>query len=138
MASAWVAISGTDPDPNNRRVTLQRILDWLAPESPADVEDGIDAFATNLLTANPNPFTPATEISFALNDDAAAEKVRMEVYDLAGRRVASLFDGTLPAGPHRMVWNGRNESGESAESGIYFARLTTAEGVRSEKLVLLK
>lgn len=138
MASAWVAISQTDPDPNNARVTLQRILDWLAPETPAGVEDGVGAGVANLVTANPNPFGMATEISFALTGAAAAEKVRMEVYDLAGRRVASLFEGTLPTGEHRMVWNGRNEGGSAVESGIYFARLTTNEGVRSEKLVLLK
>ena len=52
--------------------------------------------------------------------------------------VAKVVDGVLTPGVHVQSWNGRNADGTTANSGVYFARLTTREGSRSAKLIMLK
>jgi hypothetical protein len=81
-------------------------------------------------SAYPNPFNPATTIPFELTQ---AGQVRMSVFDLLGRERAVLCDRILPAGEHAATVNGSTWS-----SGIYFARLQTAEGSRTVRIVLEK
>jgi len=87
------------------------------------------------LAAAPNPFNPSTTFSFEL---AAAARVELAVYDLAGRRVATLLDGHGNAGPQRIDWSGRGDDGGRLPSGAYLARLVTERGVSSRKVVLAK
>lgn len=65
----------------------------------------------------PNPFNPSTTISFAIPRDAA---VRLEIFDVMGRKVRTLLDGRRPLGHHSIAWNGRSDSGEDVSSGVYF------------------
>ena len=83
----------------------------------------------------PNPFNPATRISFAL---PRAGAVSLRVYDVSGRLVATLVDGSLRSGEHRVTWRGEDENGSPVSSGIYFYRLRTADGVETRSMVLLK
>jgi len=61
------------------------------------------------------------QLRFALDQPT---EVRLEVFDVAGRRVATLVDGTRGVGEHEVAWSGTASAG-SARSGVYFARLTT-------------
>jgi flagellar hook assembly protein FlgD len=83
----------------------------------------------------PNPFNPLTRIEYAL---AEPGRVVVRVYNLAGRRVATLVDGTVGAGGHTAVWDGATDSGDRAASGVYFIRMEAGGFRGSEKLVLLK
>lgn len=139
MAVALNAVSETDPDPNNIATVLERILDWLAPAALEDVEDASASLLSSRIDgARPNPFNPRTEIVISLSASGAAGPVSLEIYDLEGRKVASLFEGQLDAGTHRLTWDGLTDKGEAVRSGVYFGSLTTKEGKHSEKLVLLK
>ena len=73
------------------------------------------AGAVTLGANEPNPFRASTAIRFAL---PAASHVRLEVFDALGRRVATLVDGPLEAGPHTRTWDG-----DAAGSGLYVVRL---------------
>ena len=75
----------------------------------------------HLAQNNPNPFTSTTTIGFDVPNDAG--HVRLDVYDIAGRKVRTLQDGQLSPGRHVRIWNGRHESGGAAPAGIYFYRL---------------
>lgn len=83
----------------------------------------------------PNPFNPVTQIGFAL---ARPEAVELAVYDVAGRRVATLARGVVAAGEHRVIWDGRTDQGGAAPSGSYRYVLRTASGRLSRSMVLLK
>jgi hypothetical protein len=83
----------------------------------------------------PNPFNPQTLISF---DMPAAGNARLEVYSLAGRRVATLVDGEVGAGRHEEIWQGRDDTGRTVPSGVYFYRLQTKDFSDSKRMVLLK
>lgn len=85
------------------------------------------------LSAGPNPFTDGTEIGFML---ASPARIDLRIYDLAGREVRQLTDGSsLQAGVHRMGWDGKQSGGREVPAGIYFARLRGAGAERSLTLV---
>jgi flagellar hook assembly protein FlgD len=63
--------------------------------------------------------------------------VRVEVFDLAGRRVRTLVQGFLPAGAHTTSWNGRTDAGDRAVAGIYFAQMESGDFRATRKVVLL-
>jgi len=83
----------------------------------------------------PNPFNPVTEIRFDL---PAAAEVNLAVFNLLGQQVRSLEQTRLPAGHHRAVWDGRDESGRPVSSGIYFYRLEADGFTAKRKMLLLK
>ncbi|MBK8167258.1 MAG: hypothetical protein IPK64_15055 [bacterium] len=83
----------------------------------------------------PNPFNPSTRIDFALEK---AGNVELSVFDLAGRHVATLRNGTLAAGDHHVVWNGRSDTGASLPAGQYRYVLATVEGRVARSMVLVK
>jgi hypothetical protein len=78
----------------------------------------------------PNPFNPSTEISFTL---AKSEKVRLAVYNLLGKEVAVLVNGTRNAGSQTVTFNAKNLS-----SGVYFYKLQAGSTVLAKKMMLLK
>lgn len=86
--------------------------------------------------AYPNPFNPSTRIAFAV--PAAGGLVRLDVYDLAGRLVRRLVDGTLPAGEHAVVWSGNDDAGRRVPSGSYVYRLKAGGEVLSRKMTMIK
>ena len=83
----------------------------------------------------PNPFNPATTIAFRI---AETVRVTLTVYDLTGRRVATLVDGSLPPGRHSVRWEGKNDRGESVASGTYLYRLQAGERVRARTMTLAR
>jgi hypothetical protein len=83
----------------------------------------------------PNPFNPSTTIDFDL---AASDNVSLIIYNILGEQVAVLENGRLAAGPHRVIWNGINQSGKAVASGIYLYRLTTDHFTQSRKMVLIR
>ncbi len=96
---------------------------------------GIIPQVSAVLGSHPNPFNPSTEIKLALHSD---QQVRLDIFDVSGRKVKTLHDGKLHAGNHSITWHGRNDSGRSVSSGIYFAVITTDEFSEHLKLSLLK
>ena len=83
----------------------------------------------------PNPFNPSTTVIFAL---PAAGEVNLDVVDVRGHIVRTLQHGTLPAGDHRVVWDGVDDRGQVAASGVYFVRLRHQGGEISHKMLLAK
>ncbi|HRX52136.1 MAG TPA: C25 family cysteine peptidase [Candidatus Krumholzibacteria bacterium] len=83
----------------------------------------------------PNPFNPSTTLAFSL---PAPAQVSLHVYDMQGRRVATLQQGELPAGRHARTWNGLDDRGRPVPSGMFVARLEVAGEVMTRKLVLTK
>jgi hypothetical protein len=78
----------------------------------------------------PNPFNPETRIRYSVSQTVA---VRLVVYDVLGREVAVLVDGTQQAGTHEVGWNARGYA-----SGMYVCRLTAGSGSTSVKLLLVR
>ena len=86
------------------------------------------------LTLPRNPVVSGSPVRFRI-DLPGAQPVRLELYDVAGRRVAIVHDGPLPAGTSILDWHG---GGAIRRSGILMARLRTAVGQRVAKLIVLQ
>lgn len=84
---------------------------------------------------HPNPFNPVTEITYYLPKRA---HISLGVFDTAGRMICLLYEGQREEGFHTAEWNGRDESGRPAASGIYHYRLTAGKETVSKKMVLLR
>jgi hypothetical protein len=98
------------------------------------VAGGVTSFAFAVEHAYPNPFSQQTAIHFVLPNPT---RVRMRIYDVAGRLVRTLVDGKLPAGPGQVAWDGLTTSGAIARRGVYFARLEAAGRHAELKLIRL-
>ncbi|MCX6829285.1 MAG: Ig-like domain-containing protein [candidate division Zixibacteria bacterium] len=88
-----------------------------------------------LLQNYPNPFNPATTISFTV---PTATHATLEIYNVLGKKVATVFEGMAQSGLNEVVWDGRNENGDAVASGIYFYRLKAAAFEQTRKMVLMK
>ena len=108
---------------------------WLLDKVPVSGVDEVPAPFGIALQAFPNPFNPSLTVAFALD---SARQVDLAVYDVAGRRVADLHHGRLPAGPQRFVWNGRDAAGREVPSGVYLVRISDGAAVNMKKVVLAK
>jgi hypothetical protein len=78
----------------------------------------------------PNPFNPSTTIPFALDGPA---HVSVAVFDLAGRRVATLVDGHRAAGAYTAAWNAAGQA-----SGVYLYRVSAGGKTVTRRMMLLK
>lgn len=88
------------------------------------------------LNANyPNPFNPATTIRFALPE---GQPVRLTVYGIDGRLVATLVNGDFPAGNHEVTWHGRDAAGRLVASGTYMYRIDAGPYSAVRKMTLMK
>lgn len=83
----------------------------------------------------PNPFNPQTFIEFALPQ---AGRVSLKIYDGRGRLVRTLVDGGREAGPHRVVWDGADDAGRAAASGVFYYVLKTSDRDLRRKMTLLR
>jgi hypothetical protein len=84
---------------------------------------------------SPNPFTQTTEIRYQLPVDC---QVRLTIYDLLGRKVKTLVNGTQSAGYKTAHWDCRNDQGRELPSGIYMYMLRSGSYVETKKMVLMK
>jgi hypothetical protein len=94
--------------------------------------------AVRLEAARPNPARPGSGTSLTFSLPRAMSRVELSVFDLAGRRIATLAHGPLPAGSQSARWNGSDAQGVRAPSGVYFARLITEDGVATGKFVIAR
>jgi len=83
----------------------------------------------------PNPFNPETTIHFEI---ARHQHVRVDVFDVLGKRQNTLLVDTLVPGKYSIAWNGKNETNELLPSGLYFIRLVTEKNLLIRKVVLLR
>jgi choice-of-anchor B domain-containing protein len=95
------------------------------------------ALTMSLGPSFPNPFRGGEATALDLTIPAKGN-VEAAVYDVAGRNVARIQDGVLDAGTHRLRWGGRLKDGNAAPAGVYFVKVTTPQGERSRKLLVIR
>jgi hypothetical protein len=125
---------------NDRVDFMANIMEYFG-KVPTVPPTGADesVFVNRLGHARPNPFNPATTVEYTV---AAPGRVKIRVFDVAGRVVRTLVDSDVAAGRRAVAWQGDTDTGQRAASGVYFIRME-AEGQHTSyrearKLVLLK
>lgn len=107
----------------------------LVPSGVAGGPAAAPAPRTVLLPVGPNPSAGTLRLAYDL---AAAGQVRLGVYDVAGRLVAKVVDGTMPAGSHAASWNGADRGGRQVASGVYFVRLEAAGASQTRRITVVR
>lgn len=103
---------------------------------PVSAVDELPDMVVALEVPWPNPFNPRTEIAFTL---AEAGPVDLEVFDAAGRKVATLLAGEhRAADTHRVAWDGRDAAGAAAPSGTYLFRVRAGSHEQAVKGTLVR
>ena len=90
---------------------------------------------TTLSPAYPNPFNPGTKLTYKL---AKAGEVNIAVYDMLGRRVATIVDEAQAPGQYNIYWHGKDDLGQRAATGTFMVVMQTGETVKTQKVVMVK
>jgi hypothetical protein len=137
----WLGTAGVTSNTGIEGNTFTYGDQWLLTQSGllwshcANVSDVPPAIAALHVAARPNPFNPATSLSFA---NAREGLVQVTVFDARGHRVRALVDEVRPAGPQSVAWDGRGDDGRMAAAGLYVARVTTEAGSATCKVMMAK
>ncbi len=136
LSVSYLVFSGGNPlilNPAFKKGTV--VLRNFQVPTAADDEDGNRPLKFGLNQNYPNPFNPQTAIAFSL---PKSSEVKLEVFDLLGRSVAVLAEGSMGAGMHTIIWDGRDRSGRTVSSGIYLYRLKAGSYLETKKMLFLK
>ncbi len=105
-------------------------------QEAADVAGEPDArFATGIVSCRPNPLRQGAVLTYRLG---SKEPVRFELFDIAGRRVRTLWSGTLDRGEHALSFPAVDPRGRALPGGVYFLRMATPEKVEVRTLTVLR
>ena len=116
------------------------ILDYVNDQDTTNCEElsiinGVILIEYKLYNAYPNPFNPITSLRYDLPEDGL---VNINIYDLMGRLVKTLVNGSQTAGYKSVQWNATNDRDEAVSAGLYLYTIEVGEFRQTKKMVLLK
>ena len=112
-------------------------MDEWANSSLSINEDIVDIAPSsfNLKQNYPNPFNPSTNIEFEM---MVQSDIKIEIFDVTGGYITTLYKGFADPGVHKLTWNGINDKGQIISSGVYFYKMTADNFVQTRKLLFAK
>ena len=116
-------------DLENKSLDLDASVTFGSPAS-------LDVPMVSVLHQNfPNPFNPTTTFKYGV---AVEGRVSIEVYDVRGRLVTTLLDEVVRPGSYEVIWDGTDNGGRRAASGVYLARFKAVDQTQLQRMTLLK
>jgi len=142
----WALAFGGQPSVVNPVAGDEYVFKTLKPFTNEDVFEfsnvtSIEPIAANnpeefLLFQNyPNPFNPTTTIKYYLSKP---QKITLTIYDILGQKIQTLVNGFQTAGTKYIIWDGKNNNGNSVSSGVYFYQIQTGDIIKNRKMILMK
>jgi len=130
---------GGDPNAVSLQISNTQVTGFFILSDPlSSVEElpgGLTPAAYVLEQNYPNPFTPMTNIRFAL---PAEQNTKLEVIDVMGRVIATLVNDKVQSGYYNVTWNGKDDFGNVVGAGVYFYRLSAGGHFEMKQMTLLK
>lgn len=122
---------------NHADIYRPRFITFRPAENPVTIRESENFLPRKVSLAQnyPNPFNPSTNIPFRLDERTP---VKLTIFDILGRQVRQLLNDNLPAGAYTAQWDGKNDHGESVNSGLYLYRLQTGDVHYENKMMLVK
>ena len=133
-------LPGTSMDPE----LLNVVCGYPDEDSPVVVETNALSLDENLMIPTqfalhqnyPNPFNPSTQISFDVPN--GSELVRLNIYNILGKKVSTLLNNVVNPGKHKVEWNAKDNEGNPVASGIYFYELRSSSFTARKKMLLIR
>jgi hypothetical protein len=94
-----------------------------------------ESLRLSLSAPSPNPAVGGTSVSYRIG---SADHVKLTITDVSGRVVRTLENGAMIAGQHMTQWDGRNDRGDQVSAGVYFIRLSTNHGVKTQRVTIVR
>ncbi len=122
----------------NRNLLMDRILDWFGISLGTGVNgESVRPLTLSTLRNHPNPFNPSTDVFFEIGGDRRTEAM-VDVYDVSGEKIRTLYRGALDPGTHTLHWDGRTDDGRATASGVYLAHVRVGDHLQTLKMTLTK
>lgn len=118
-----------------RAIPISSITLLMFHGDPVPTEKGAEEALSGDAEIVPNPFNPSASLRFAL---VRPGLVSIRVYDASGKKVRSLKDGNMTAGRHACAWDGRDDAGRPAGSGVYQILLNVDNKTAVKRAVLVR
>ena len=134
FATAFFAFGVETADAADFEAVLANTLDWFGTVTSLEDENYLVS-DFSLAQNYPNPFNPSTRIDFYLKN---AQKVKIEVFNTLGQKVALLTNNEYQAGKHSVDWNSVDLKNNLVATGIYYYKLSAGEFTSIKKMVLIK
>ncbi len=120
---------------NLKAFWISEMVDFLAGESTIiGMKENLDDIM-RLGSNYPNPFHAQTSIDYTVVEPG---RVRIDVYNLSGKRVSNLVDKEVMPGEYTITWDGTDINGASLQSGIYIYKMSLSGRTKSERMIMLK
>jgi len=125
---------------DNRVAFSGMSLVYMPSVTDINSEESLNVINNYLLHQNyPNPFNPSTTIEFEVPySDQLNNTISMKVFNSSGQIVSILYEGIITGGKYETSWNGKNESGISLPSGIYYLQLKAKDFTQTRKMMLVR
>ncbi len=111
----------------NGQIVVHNYFTGNADETAATLISGVNVY--------PNPFRGQSNLAFKLAKNASAQ---VDIYNIKGQQIRTLYNGSLKSGINRIAWNGTDDNGKATGTGIYFARIQSQGMVKTVKMMLIK
>lgn len=133
-------LPGIEACGSDRAVQVLSVADALLSSFNIRVDNQLDKYSEvpqqyELYQNYPNPFNPITTIRYGLPE---AADVKIMVYNVLGRKVATLVNDHRQAGFHKALWDSKSHQGIEVSSGVYFYRIEANDFIDVKKMVLLR
>ena len=102
---------------------------------PLGIGDGTIPMKFSVSANYPNPFNPSTRFTISIPDRS---NVHTSVFDLKGRRIATLLNSELDTGVYDLTWQGKNDIGSQVSAGIYILRVDAGKYHHNQKMIYIK
>jgi len=122
---------------NTQEAYVDTVMHWFGVFATVGVEAGNPALPlrTEFQVGRPNPTNGAMTFNYQL---AAGTKASLKIYNLAGQLVRTLVHGTVPAGAHQAVWDGKADGGKRVSAGVYLVRFEAGTYTATKKAVVVR
>lgn len=124
-------------NPDRRKILISRIMDYFQNTSTSIGNEFLTEPVPQkfeLFQNYPNPFNPKTLIKYSLPKSA---HVQITIYNSLGQTTKKLINEEVAAGTHKIIWNGKNNEGKQASSGVYFYEINVINKFRAVKKMLM-
>jgi len=109
-----------------------------AASGSATLAGGINPNDYNFVMNGPNPANPIAKFLYVIPRSQGSQDVRLRIYDVSGRLVRTLVNGTKEPGPYTAIWNGHDDLGRGVASGNYYARIQMGSFTKNTQVTILK
>jgi hypothetical protein len=104
----------------------------------SDIEDPPGNNNLPEMLSAPNPFRFSTRLEFQVDEDMAAMPVSIQVLDVTGRALRTLFEGLQSSGKHVITWDGQDGSGRPVANGVYFLQLRNGSDSMQQRVTVVR